>query len=532
MKQRRNERAGGNGRSPRKSADPHAKIRGVTPPRIESGSPRRQTAAYTASAHTSKMAPLTNVIRNTFHPSALGNLPANQQHRQYGTFRRTHRLPPRGEPSSIPGGVAPGFPHVGIMPDDAAGKRIFSGIPRSPRHCIPRRCSVLTSLHPHRLSRPRSLRLCPNSLRESTLSPTLGVTESALLSQLGYESARGKVNDNVHSVLTHTPFGSHVVFNTFASHQGEPGHRIFISESRAGRCRWSAVFSRISRFPRPFIQAPLHTSITLISSQVLAVKSRPNLFTSVHVLEDSLAYAVSLSGNRKVRLQAVYAVSLLASRQGRSGFDSRPGRSGFPHVRIVPADAVGRRIFSGSSRFPRPFIPAPLHNHLDRPHRLRTGLPSVRIGFYVLNTIRRVSATFHGIAFEQKSPPVRSVRSEEKNNAERKYGRAIKERERERETAETKRRDMRRISSSLIIVIIPRLTRLAFPFLPFSCSQLVVTSWKETRPIRAHQPHAHYARLCQSNSKVKRFCRLLTSRSPEPKRVKRGENGAGSEFES
>ncbi|KAJ8886764.1 hypothetical protein PR048_012976 [Dryococelus australis] len=40
------------------------------------------------------------------------------------------------------------------------------------------------------------------------------------------------------------------------------------------------VFSGISHFPRPFIPAPLYfTSITLISSQDIAVKSRPNLFT-------------------------------------------------------------------------------------------------------------------------------------------------------------------------------------------------------------------------------------------------------------
>ncbi|KAJ8879162.1 hypothetical protein PR048_019768 [Dryococelus australis] len=41
---------------------------------------------------------------------------------------------------------------------------------------------------------------------------------------------------------------------------------------------------------------------------------------------------------------------------------SRPGHSGFSHVGIVPDDAVGLRVFSGISRFPRPFIPA-LHSY-------------------------------------------------------------------------------------------------------------------------------------------------------------------------
>ncbi|KAJ8880610.1 hypothetical protein PR048_017080 [Dryococelus australis] len=54
-------------------------------------------------------------------------------------------------------------------------------------------------------------------------------------------------------------------------------------------------------------------------------------------------------------------VSLLASHQGE------PGHSGFSHVGIVPDDADGRRVFSGISRFTRPFIPALLHTHLISP---------------------------------------------------------------------------------------------------------------------------------------------------------------------
>ncbi|KAJ8887586.1 hypothetical protein PR048_013803 [Dryococelus australis] len=42
-----------------------------------------------------------------------------------------------GEPGSIPNGVAPGFSHVGIVPDDAAGcRRVFSGISRFHRPFI------------------------------------------------------------------------------------------------------------------------------------------------------------------------------------------------------------------------------------------------------------------------------------------------------------------------------------------------------------------------------------------------------------
>ncbi|KAJ8890126.1 hypothetical protein PR048_009633, partial [Dryococelus australis] len=43
----------------------------------------------------------------------------------------------QGEPGSVRDWVAPGFSHVGIMPDDTAGWRVFSGITRFPRPCIP-----------------------------------------------------------------------------------------------------------------------------------------------------------------------------------------------------------------------------------------------------------------------------------------------------------------------------------------------------------------------------------------------------------
>ncbi|KAJ8868764.1 hypothetical protein PR048_030304 [Dryococelus australis] len=42
----------------------------------------------------------------------------------------------------------------------------------------------------------------------------------------------------------------------------------------------------------------------------------------------------------------------------------------FSHAGIVPDDVAGRRVFSGVSPFPPPFIPAPLHTHLNHPHRL------------------------------------------------------------------------------------------------------------------------------------------------------------------
>ncbi|KAJ8887085.1 hypothetical protein PR048_013300 [Dryococelus australis] len=50
-----------------------------------------------------------------------------------------------------------------------------------------------------------------------------------------------------------------------------------------------------------------------------------------------------------------------------TGFNPRPGHSGFLHVGIVPDYAAGRWVFSGNSHFPSTFIPALHHTHLNNP---------------------------------------------------------------------------------------------------------------------------------------------------------------------
>ncbi|KAJ8873660.1 hypothetical protein PR048_024489 [Dryococelus australis] len=63
----------------------------------------------------------------------------------------------QGEPVSIPCGVTPGYSHVGIIPDDAVGRRVFSGISRFSRPFIPELLHIRFN-HPHRLPRPRWLK--------------------------------------------------------------------------------------------------------------------------------------------------------------------------------------------------------------------------------------------------------------------------------------------------------------------------------------------------------------------------------------
>ncbi|KAJ8894947.1 hypothetical protein PR048_000254 [Dryococelus australis] len=79
---------------------------------------------------------------------------------------------------------------------------------------------------------------------------------------------------------------------TLASHQGEPGLipggvTEFSSGNRAEKCRWSAGFLGDLSFPPApsFQRCSIFTSITLIGSQDVAVKSRPNLFTRSRACE-------------------------------------------------------------------------------------------------------------------------------------------------------------------------------------------------------------------------------------------------------
>ncbi|KAJ8882660.1 hypothetical protein PR048_014472 [Dryococelus australis] len=95
----------------------------------------------------------------------------------------------KGEPGSIPDLVLP-FSHVGIVPDDAVSRRVFSGISRCPHPLI--LAPPHTELNqPHRLSRPRwncsSIRLewgGKNILRKKTIPSAAGWDRTRTTSQM------------------------------------------------------------------------------------------------------------------------------------------------------------------------------------------------------------------------------------------------------------------------------------------------------------------------------------------------------------
>ncbi|KAJ8883530.1 hypothetical protein PR048_015374 [Dryococelus australis] len=110
----------------------------------------------------------------------------------------------------------------------------------------------------------------------------------------------------------------------------------------------------------------LRQTITLVCSILVALKLDQRQFATAllpHLCHDLKFYTEGEGGGGQ-------GDSLLASHQILSGFNPRPGHSGFLHVGIVPNDAVCRRVFSGISRFPRSLISVLFHTHLNHPYRL------------------------------------------------------------------------------------------------------------------------------------------------------------------
>ncbi|KAJ8896300.1 hypothetical protein PR048_001644 [Dryococelus australis] len=114
------------------------------PPLIQSSrqrppSPCRRRASNTTVCHVRKQLTMISVCSYSAHWSpwnagnggALASAPASHL----------------GDPGPIPGGFAPGFSHVGIVLDDAARRRVFSGYTRFPRPCIPAPLHPKVSFH-------------------------------------------------------------------------------------------------------------------------------------------------------------------------------------------------------------------------------------------------------------------------------------------------------------------------------------------------------------------------------------------------
>ncbi|KAJ8873954.1 hypothetical protein PR048_024794 [Dryococelus australis] len=183
--------------------------------------------------------------------------------------------PPTKADRVNPRPVHSGFSQVGIMPDAAANRRVFSGISRSPAPSF-RRCSILTSLYPYRLLRPRYTGV-PGSF-----TTRVCVKNGRAIYRSVARTARSLKSPAQEQGLQETRGHGGLAISLLASHQGDPGlipGRVTPGFSHVGIVPDDAVsrrvFSGISRFPHPFILVLPLTSITLIGSQDLDTTRLP-----------------------------------------------------------------------------------------------------------------------------------------------------------------------------------------------------------------------------------------------------------------
>ncbi|KAJ8879809.1 hypothetical protein PR048_020417 [Dryococelus australis] len=172
----------------------------------------------------------------------------------------------RGKPGSIYGAVAPGFSRVGIVPYDAAGRRVFSGISRFPGPCIP------ALLHAHLASSSSALKalmLRAAQMSSLTLSKYNTRRRTRGIRGLGHDALNGMAPVKLTATnksVSMSEIRSKALMFKFG----------IVPDDAAGR----RVFSGISRSPGlSFRLCSILTSVTLIGSQDLADKSSPNLFT-------------------------------------------------------------------------------------------------------------------------------------------------------------------------------------------------------------------------------------------------------------
>ncbi|KAJ8894539.1 hypothetical protein PR048_007196 [Dryococelus australis] len=211
-----------------------------------------------------------------------------------------HPPPPRRTRFDTRCGVAPGFSHVRIVPDDAAGRRVFSGIFRFPRPFIP--ALPPTSLHPssaHKTSMYSGAWHCSNAIVVSSTHHQLRLdnfagcldwepnpcpqefSSSVFISApphperlRAYQGTAYKLTYNLTSTDIHAlprirtqnlSYPRQVAYQPTAPREVgcTPGHSGFshvgiVPDDAAGL----RVSFEVSRFPRPFIKALLHTHLT------------------------------------------------------------------------------------------------------------------------------------------------------------------------------------------------------------------------------------------------------------------------------
>ncbi|KAJ8866393.1 hypothetical protein PR048_032236 [Dryococelus australis] len=254
----------------------------------------------------------------------------------------------QGEPGSIPGRITPGFSHVGIVPDDAAGRRVLSGISRFPSPFSYRHCSMLTSI----TLIGSQVRTVKSHLNLSTpilplsgpLVHSLGPTGRKCIDSI-VTKAGGICGPTIISGL----FGSSLAFEITA--------RVVITLTQG-----TAEVLHGTEYVRLFPSYDIVRTLTALerTSQGAVVWRRAR-----SVDEDVGRLDRSLAGN---------ASSVEEGRERRGDFDRvRSPAGSFPDFRKWDSCRTMPLIggfYRGSPVSLRPFIPALHHAHHNHPHRL------------------------------------------------------------------------------------------------------------------------------------------------------------------
>ncbi|KAJ8885882.1 hypothetical protein PR048_012088, partial [Dryococelus australis] len=259
-----------------------------------------------------------------------------KSHLNISTHLKKQLVSHQGEPGSIPDRITPGFSQMGIVPDDAAGRRVFSVIFRSHRVCIP------ALLHSRLIS--------PTTLKTSMLTAAKIAQLNSTLMKEEWDGPHGNPASMVKKRGSHTSDTKHACLAPHRSYaQGD-----------------AVIPARPKLLPMgdSICQCTRRLDWGSGGERGQTIEQRMYLTRVGAAVAERLACPPPTKVNR-----------------GSTFCRITPG---FSHLGIVSDDDTGRRVFSGISRFSRPLITALLHTHLNHPHRLSSAQISSLIHSYVL----------------------------------------------------------------------------------------------------------------------------------------------------
>ncbi|KAJ8897700.1 hypothetical protein PR048_003050 [Dryococelus australis] len=199
----------------------------------------------------------------------------------------------KGGPGSFPGEAAPGFSHVGIVPYDAAGLRVFSGISFTPQPCIP------ALLHTHLATSSSTLNT--SMLRAVQISPLSNYAQTA-------QPRKGFVTHSDKSSPITRPSGAHALIGRVCEVR-------MLYKYNVDVVTWTGTCLQMS-LPLPPQRCPPHAACGVLVAYIewQGWQHKRNLFS--HLSETLLVFVTPPSEHGD-------EWSDQSSTTTRSGFDSR-----------------------------------------------------------------------------------------------------------------------------------------------------------------------------------------------------------------